>query len=69
MSVEYKTKEDDVLDNICWNHYGVMDSAVEAVLEANPKLANYGDTLPENLTILLPDINIDNERDVVQLWS
>lgn len=37
---KYLTKDDDMLDAICAKHYGRTAGAVEAVLEANPGLAN-----------------------------
>jgi phage tail protein X len=69
MSVIYRTKENDMVDSICWDHYGLMDSAVEAVYEANPKLASYGEFLPANIEVLLPNIETNNDRDVVNLWD
>jgi len=44
MSQRYRTKEGDVLDRVCWKHYGAQAGAVEAVLEANTNLAEHGYT-------------------------
>ncbi|GHT91743.1 hypothetical protein FACS1894122_04620 [Alphaproteobacteria bacterium] len=35
--VIYTTKDNDVLDHICWKYYGTSD-AVHQVLQANPHL-------------------------------
>lgn len=45
----YRTKENDMLDWICWKHYGFQSGAVEIVLTANPELAEWGSFLPAGL--------------------
>ena len=52
----YKTKEHDMLDWICWKHYGFQSGVVEIVLTANPELAEWGSFLPAGLLITLPEI-------------
>ncbi len=42
MTIYYLAKENDMLDYICWKHYGFTSGAVEIVLEENPGLAEYG---------------------------
>ena len=42
----YRTREGDVIDAVCRRHYGREAGAVEAVLEANPGLAEIGPVLP-----------------------
>ncbi len=39
MTVHYITRENEMLDYICFKHYGYSSGAVEIVLEANPGLA------------------------------
>lgn len=53
--MKYRTREGDVLDAVCWQHYG-RESAVVAVLEANPGLAGRGPVLPAGLVIDLPPL-------------
>lgn len=67
---EYTTREGDVLDAICWEHYGRTDGVVEAVLEANPGLASLQVSLPVGTVITLPDLPkppVDGV--VVKLWD
>ncbi len=69
MSATYRCRQGDMLDWICWKHYGRTRDAVEAVLEANAGLADYGPVLPAGLEITLPDLSLAEDTDVVRLWS
>lgn len=65
----YQSKDGDVVDWIAWKHYGRVDGGcVEAVLEANRHLAEYGPVLPAGLTIALPEIVDDGEQAVERLF-
>ncbi|WP_341815294.1 tail protein X [Wolbachia endosymbiont (group B) of Aricia artaxerxes] len=64
----YKTKENDMLDFICWRHYGFSSGTVEVVLKANPGLAEY-ELLPAGLVIKLPVIQKAIQKQVVKLWD
>lgn len=68
MMMYYKTKENDILDLICWNYYGFSSGAVEIVLRANPGLAEY-ELLPAGLIIKLPVIQKETQKQVVKLWD
>lgn len=68
MMMYYKTKENDMLDLICWKHYGSSSEAVEVVLRANPGLAEY-ELLPAGLIIKLPVIQRTIQKQVVKLWD
>ncbi len=64
----YVTREGDVLDDICRRVYGkVTPGMVEAVLNANPNLADYGFILPARLVITLPDL-APEAKPTVRLW-
>lgn len=65
----YVTRDGDMLDWICWRHYGRSAAAVEAVLEANPGLADLGPVYAAGLTITLPDPPPAAEVETVRLWS
>lgn len=66
----YRTKDGDMLDYICWKHYGQQSGAVEAVLVANPGLADRGPVLPANVVILLPELPKPVvEVQPIRLWS
>lgn len=67
--VQYRTKDGDMLDWICWRHYGRQAHVVEAVLEANPGLADLGNILPPNYVISLPNIELPKSNEMVRLWD
>ena len=54
MTDTYLTKQGDMVDAIAYAKYGYTAGATEAVLAANPGLADMGPLLPENVTINLP---------------
>ena len=62
------TRDGDVLDDLCWRHYGRVD-VLPAVLEANPDLAQLPPVLTAGLVILLPDLPTPLESPVIRLWS
>ena len=68
--MRYRTKEGDMLDWICWRHYGQQAGAVEAVLKANSGLSEAGPLLPAGLVIELPELPQPNQSiDTVRLWN
>ena len=69
MIAVYTTRDGDMLDWICWRHYGRTDGTVEAVLEANPGLADLGPVLPLGTEVLLPDLPDPTETPLVRLWD
>lgn len=70
MAEQKRTQQNDTVDALCWRHYGRTAGVVEAVLNANPGLANYGAVLPAGLLITLPDIQTSApERQMVSLWD
>lgn len=66
---QYRTSDGDMIDWICWKHYGRQSNAVEVVLAANPGIADYGETLPANVIIELPEIELPESEDIVRLWD
>ncbi|UPA54462.1 tail protein X [Wolbachia pipientis] len=69
MTIYYSTKEKDMLDYICWEHYGFTSGAVEIVLEENPGLAEYGSFLPAGLKIKLPIIEKPLQKLILKIWG
>ncbi|WP_045856250.1 tail protein X [Teredinibacter purpureus] len=106
MATVYSTKDGDMLDWICWRHYGQharlseatrqiephlvaanggideevemlsqfsstdLRGIVEQVLDANPRLVDYGSRLPAGVDVTLPELEASVEQqDVVQLWD
>ena len=65
-----RTRDGDVLDKICQDHYGPAAYDVEAVYEANPGLAALGPVLPAGILIKLPQKSeVAPKRPVVRLWD
>jgi phage tail protein X len=65
--VIYTTKECDVLDWICWKHYGTT-AVLEQVLAANPDLTY--EKLPVGAMVNLPFIgSISSKRGEARLWD
>lgn len=65
----YISKEEDVLDLICFRTYGYAPGAMEAVLERNPFLADFLGFLPAGLEIILPDLSNTPQKNIVRIWS
>ncbi len=65
-----RTVDGDRLDALCRAHYGAQSGVVEAVLEANPGLADYVPALPAGLLVTLPDLPqpLELER-LLRLWD
>ncbi len=69
MAVEYRTREGDTVDLICWRYYRDT-SMTEAVYQANHGLADQGDVLPSGLLIVLPTKPvISRQSQFVSLWD
>jgi len=67
--MNYRTKDGDTLDLICWRHYGQQSGAVEQVLEANPKLAEKGSILSAGIIITLPELTSPAVEEEISLWD
>lgn len=68
--MQYRTKDNDTLDAICWNYYGQQSGTVEAVLKANPGLADLGAKLPAGIVIQLPQLTEPSQLlNTVKLWD
>ena len=67
----YICKQGDVLDAICYQHYGTEHGTTELVLNGNPSLCSYGTHLPHGLVIELPLLNTNPETfaQQVSLWE
>ena len=64
----YQTKDGDVLDLICQNHYGNVDAALDAVLVSNLGLSSNEPVLPAGIFVLLPDLDV-SEVNTIRLWD
>ena len=60
----------DTVDAICWRYYGRTAGVTEAVLDANPGLADLGPVIPHGTAVTLPDAAPQAEqRQAVNLWD
>ncbi|AQT48790.1 baseplate protein [Burkholderia phage Momento] len=60
----------ETLDALCWRHYASTASTVEAVLEANPGLAELGVVLPMGTVVDMPELNtIERALPLLQLFD
>ena len=70
MPVAVRTNQNDTVDALCWRFYGRTAGVTEAVLEANPGLADHGPTLPQGLVVNMPEAQTTApQRQMVQLWN
>jgi phage tail protein X len=70
MPKTYTTRQGETVDLACWRAYGRTASVTEAVLAANPGLADKGPVLPLGTIITMPDIAQPSQpRPLVSLWD
>ncbi|MEG7363943.1 tail protein X [Pseudomonas citronellolis] len=68
MATICRTADGDCLDSLCQYHYGHLLGCVEAVLEANPGLADEPQPLRAGLLIRLPELPPPSDPRV-RLWD
>ncbi len=70
MPITVRAQQNDTVDALCWRHYGRTAGVTEAVLDANPGLADYGPTLPQGLAVQMPEAQVSApQRQMVNLWD
>lgn len=70
VSSRYFSSDGDMLDAVVLAHYGATEAAVlEAVLGANPGLADQGPIWPAGLEVILPAIETPVVEETDQLWG
>lgn len=71
MQTTYKTRDGDMLDDICWRHYGADNckAGLEAAMMSNPGLAELGPVLPAGVSIILPEVVQSIAPSAWQLWD
>ena len=67
--VLYRTRDGDMLDAICHQHYGRQSGAVEQVLQHNPGLAALGPVYQANVLITLKPLPKPVETQTIRLWD
>ncbi|WP_296268378.1 tail protein X [Pseudomonas sp. UBA6562] len=68
MAMTCRTSDGDLLDSICYHHYGHLKGAVEAVLNANQGLAEHDQPYRAGVLIYLPDLAAQT-TELIQLWD
>ena len=68
MATTLRPSDGDVLDTLCYWHYGHLTGTVEAVLDANPRLAELPQPYPAGLEIVFPDLPPPATQ-AVRLWD
>jgi phage tail protein X len=68
MATTIRTSDGDVLDSLCYVYYGRLAGVVEAVLAANPGLADQPQPFASGVLIVLPDISVQSQATVI-LWE
>lgn len=68
MATTLRTTDGDVLDGVCMRTYGHLNGSVEAVLTANPGLADIAQPFPAGVLITLPDVQAQ-QRNAIKLWE
>lgn len=66
---QVRARQGDTVDLICWRYYGRTAGVTEAVLSANPGLAEFGPVVPHGFLVELPDAAPQQEMRMVQLWD
>jgi len=69
MSITVITRQGDMVDDICYRHYGYESGVTEQVLATNQGLAARGMVLPAGVQITLPDVPARATETVVNLWD
>jgi len=65
-----RARQGDMVDAICRRAYGDESGYLEAVLEANPGLADLGPILPEGTLVMLPTVQPEPAQPaLVTLWD
>ena len=62
----------DTVDAIAWRHYGKTAGVVEAILLANPGLADHGPLLAIGTAVTLPDLASSapsTTKALINLWD
>ncbi|KWA08344.1 tail protein X [Burkholderia territorii] len=68
--MKVRSQQNETVDALCWRWYGRTDGVVEAVLEANPGLADIGLFLPLGFEVEMPDpTGIAGTAPLVQLFD
>ena len=68
MAKTCRTSDGEILATLCHHYYGHLNGTVEAVLDANPALAEEPQPLRAGLLLVLPDLPATTSEEV-RLWD
>ncbi|QDL32714.1 tail protein X [Serratia liquefaciens] len=66
--MKVRAQQGDTLDLLCQRHYGTTQGVTEAVLAANPGIAEQI-FLTAGQVVELPEIDRSAQQEAVQLWT
>lgn len=69
MAQQLRAMQGETVDALCWRHYGRTAGVTEAVLEANPGLADGGPVLAHGQLVTLPEQAPQAQKKMVNLWD
>ncbi len=69
MPATWRTSEGETVDLICWRAFGTTRGLTEALLEANPGLADKGAFLPVGTLVTLPEKAAAQVARPIRLWD
>lgn len=70
MPIAIHANQNETVDALCWRFYGRTAGVTEAVLDANPGLADNGPVLPQGLVVNMPEAQASApQRQMVNLWD
>lgn len=62
-------QQHETVEMICYRYYGKTAGVTEAVMNANPGIADVGVFLPYGYPLEMPDTVAPVAQDTVQLWD
>ena len=65
----YTTYEGDMVDQICFVHYGFIDGALEAVYAVNPDLRTSPAVLDGGITVFLPELSTNTKARIRRIFD
>lgn len=65
MAVDYRSKDGDILDWVCWRHYGQQARLTQAARQIDPQLALADHRIDEHIQ-LLSQFNTTDMRGIVE---
>ncbi|WP_164095149.1 tail protein X [Serratia marcescens] len=67
--MQVMAQQRETIEMLCYRYYGKTAGVTEAVMDANPGIADVGVFLPYGYLVEMPDQVIAPTQDTVQLWD